>query len=62
MRISAIFAQAGSSRSNGGCSSCDNDFRGKNDPDYFTGIEEARNEDYRQYDDSTDGLLEAFGS
>lgn len=61
MRISAIFAQSGS-YGYGDCGGrCDNDFRGKNDPDYFTGLDESRNNDYRQYDDETDGLLKIFG-
>lgn len=57
MRISNIFALSGS-YGNGDCGGgCDNDFRGKDDPNYFTGLDESRETDYRQYDDSTDGLL-----
>ncbi|MGH3972427.1 MAG: hypothetical protein ACRDS9_03750 [Pseudonocardiaceae bacterium] len=57
MRISAIFAQA-SSYDYGDCGgSCNSDFRGRDDPNYFTGLEESRNNNYRTYDDETDSIL-----
>ncbi len=56
MRISDIFAQ-GTSRDFGDCGrGCDNDFRGRGDADYFTGLRETRNGDYRRYDEETDLL------
>lgn len=59
MRILDIFGQS-YFRDYGNCGrGCDNDFRGRDDPNYFTGLQEARNNNYRQYDDETD-LLALF--
>ena len=60
MRISDIFGQ-GNSYDYGNCGrGCDNDFRGRGDPNYFTGIQDTRNNNYRRYDDETD-FLALFG-
>ncbi len=57
MRISNIFVLS-SGYDYGDCgSSCNNDFRGRDDPNYFTGLEESRNNNYRKYDDETDSIL-----
>ncbi|MGH3900954.1 MAG: hypothetical protein ACRDTA_22465 [Pseudonocardiaceae bacterium] len=59
MRISEIFAQGGGYGYGGGSDSGyydNNDFRGRGDADYFTGLRETRNGDYRRYDDETDLL------
>jgi hypothetical protein len=60
MRIADIFGHS-YFRDYGDCGPhCDNDFRGRDDPNYFTGLQEARSDNYRQYDDETD-LLGLFG-
>ena len=61
MRISDIFVLS-SSYDYGDCGECNNDFRGRDDPNYFTGLEEARNNNYRKYDDETDSILGILSS
>lgn len=57
MRISDIFVLS-SGYDYGDCGGgCNNDFRGRDDPNYFTGLEESRNNNYREYDDETDSIL-----
>ena len=63
MRITDILGIFGdrSNRDYGNCGPhCDNDFRGRDNPNYFTGLQESRSDNYRQYDDETD-LLNLFG-